>query len=82
MAPPLRIGAARSAQSLLASKPASAAPENDVTGGYQISAWAAYGGAQVQHKRYYVVDSLTGKIVDKHAEAHPCATLRGLSGGT
>jgi hypothetical protein len=55
MAPPLRIGAARSAQSLLASKPASAAPENDVTGGYQISAWAAYGGAQMQHKRYYVV---------------------------
>ena len=55
MAPPLRIGAARSPQSFLASKPASAASENDVIGRYQISAWAAYGGAQMQHKRYYVV---------------------------
>jgi hypothetical protein len=59
------------AQSLLASKPVSAASENDVMGRYQISAWAAYGGALVQHNGYYVVDTLTGKIVDKYAEVHP-----------
>jgi len=59
------------AQSLLASKPASAASENGVIGRYQVSAWAAYGGALVQHNGYYVVDTLTGKIVDKHAEVHP-----------
>jgi hypothetical protein len=58
------------ANSFLASKPASAAPENDVVGRYQMSAWAAYGGALVQHNGYYVVDTLTGKIVDQHAEVH------------
>jgi hypothetical protein len=59
------------AQGLLASKPVLAGSENNVIGRYQISAWAAYGGGLMQHNGYYVVDTVTGKIVDKHAEVHP-----------
>jgi hypothetical protein len=59
------------AQKLLDSKPVFAAPENNATGRYQISSWAAYGGALVHHNGYYVVDTFTGKIVDQHSEMHP-----------
>jgi hypothetical protein len=59
------------AQNLLASKPVLAGSENSVIGRYQISSWASYGGALMQHNGYYVIDTVTGKIVDKHAEVHP-----------
>jgi hypothetical protein len=59
------------AQSLLASKPVLAVSENNAIGRYQISSWAAYGGALIQHNGYYVVDTVTGKIVDKHSEITP-----------
>ncbi len=59
------------AQGLLASKPVLAVSENNAIGRYQISSWAAYGGALMQHNGYYVIDTLTGKIVDRHSEVNP-----------
>lgn len=39
-------------------------------GRYQISSWAAYTGGTTCHYGYYVVDTMSGKIVDKLLEEH------------
>ncbi len=39
-------------------------------GRYQLSSWASYSGAKVHHSGYYVIDTLSGKIVDKGHEIH------------
>ncbi|UCE80087.1 MAG: hypothetical protein JSV13_05515 [Nitrospiraceae bacterium] len=39
-------------------------------GRYQISAWAAQAGARTHHAGYYVLDTVTGKIIDRGAEVH------------
>ncbi len=39
-------------------------------GRYQISAWAAQAGARTHHAGYYVLDTVTGKIIDSGAEVH------------
>lgn len=39
-------------------------------GRYQISAWASYSGARVHHSGYYVLDTVTGKVVDQGHEIH------------
>ncbi|MDA8077552.1 MAG: hypothetical protein M0Z79_01310 [Nitrospiraceae bacterium] len=37
---------------------------------YQISAWAASIGTYGHHAGYFVVDTVTGKVVDKKEEVH------------
>lgn len=39
-------------------------------GRYQIAAWAAQSGARTHHAGYYVLDAVTGKIIDSFAEVH------------
>ncbi len=39
-------------------------------GRYQISAWAAQSGTYMHHSGYYVVDTMTGKVVDEKSEVH------------
>jgi hypothetical protein len=39
---------------------------------YQISAWAATAGLYgIHHSGYYVVDTMTGKVVNEKEETHP-----------
>jgi len=54
----------------LTSKPAQADNTGDAIGKYQISAWAAQSGAYTHHNGYYIVDTVTGKVVDSKAEVH------------
>lgn len=58
------------AHRFFASKPAAAVTGNEEVGRYQISAWAAQAGAMVHHSGYYVLDTTTGKVVAREAEAH------------
>ncbi len=51
----------------LLSRSAMAAGE---TGRYQISAWAAQSGAYMHHSGYYIVDTVTGKVVEGRSEVH------------
>jgi hypothetical protein len=44
--------------------------EQGQIGRYQISAWASYAGAKVHHSGYYVLDTVTGKVVDRGHEIH------------
>lgn len=44
--------------------------EQGQIGRYQISAWASYAGAKVHHSGYYVLDTITGKVVDSGHEIH------------
>lgn len=37
-------------------------------GRYQISAWSAYSGAYIHHSGYYVLDTTTGRVVDRGHE--------------
>jgi len=40
-------------------------------GRYQISAWAAQvGSLGGHHSGYYVLDTITGKVVESHEDAH------------
>lgn len=59
------------AQNIFTTKPALAQrgdPEG--IGRYQISAWAASSGGATHHAGYYVLDTVTGKVVDRKAEVH------------
>jgi len=47
-----------------------AEPPQDELGRYQISAWASYAGERTHHSGYYVLDTVTGKVVDKGHEVH------------
>jgi hypothetical protein len=57
-------------QNLLGSKPVFAVPESSAIGRYQISSWAAHGGGFMIHDGYYVLDTMTGKVVDSHEKIH------------
>ena len=46
------------------------ADKNGEAGRYQISAWASPAGARSHHSGYYIVDTVTGKVVDKKSEVH------------
>lgn len=46
------------------------AEKNGETGRYQISAWAAQTGVGYHHSGYYVLDTVTGKVVDSKSEVH------------
>jgi len=39
-------------------------------GRYQITSWAAQAGAFTHHNGYYIIDTTTGKVVDRKAEVH------------
>jgi hypothetical protein len=39
-------------------------------GRYQISSWASYSGERIHHSGYYVLDTVTGKVVDSEHEIH------------
>lgn len=39
-------------------------------GRYQISSWASYAGGRVHHSGYYILDTVTGKVVDRGHEIH------------
>ncbi len=41
----------------------------EVVGRYQITSWAATTGV-VHHNGYYILDTVTGKVVDKQMEVH------------
>lgn len=47
----------------------SAQPGAEV-GRYQISSWASYSGERVHHSGYYIIDTTTGKVVDRGHEIH------------
>lgn len=54
----------------LSSKPAMANPENGNIGRYQMSSWGAVQLAAPEVKSgYYVVDTVTGKVVQNWIEA-------------
>ena len=51
-------------------RPALAVNDGGGIGRYQISSWAAQSAGNVYHSGYYVVDTVTGKVVDKAADEH------------
>lgn len=55
---------------MLSSRPATAEQANNGINRYQLSAWASSIGTYGHHSGYYVIDSTTGKIVDKHEDVH------------
>lgn len=56
--------------SIFISKPALAISNSNNAGRYQISSWAAQSGRATSFSGYYVLDTVTGKVKDKSAEAH------------
>lgn len=58
------------ASNIITAKSAMAEKGQDQIGRYQVSAWASYSGSRVHHSGYYVVDTVTGKIVEKGHEIH------------
>lgn len=57
-------------QGLFSANTASAEKESEQVGRYQIAAWAARSGQTSHHSGYYVVDTVTGKVVERKAETH------------
>ncbi len=55
---------------IYASKPALAGSEREGIGRYQISSWAAQSGRFTQFNGYYVLDTVTGKVVEQKTEKH------------
>jgi hypothetical protein len=55
---------------VLSSRPATAEQTGGSINRYQISAWASSIGTYGHHSGYYVVDTTTGKLVDKHEDIH------------
>ncbi len=51
-------------------RPAIASPQVEGVNRYQISAWASSIGTYGHHSGYYVIDTVTGKLVDKHEDVH------------
>ena len=49
---------------------AEAEPEAGQVGRYQIAAWGAHSGARVHASGYFVLDTVTGKVVDKGHDIH------------
>ena len=49
---------------------AEAVKKSDEIGRYQISAWAAQVSTGYHHSGYYIVDTVTGKVIDSKSETH------------
>ena len=58
------------ADSFFASKQALAVSGSEEIGRYHISEWAAQAGAIVHHSGYFVLDTVTGKVMRSKAEVH------------
>jgi len=43
---------------------------DEQAGRYQISAWAAQISTGYHHSGYYIVDTVTGKVIESKSEAH------------
>ncbi len=39
-------------------------------GRYQISAWSAQSGSYTHHSGYYIIDTVTGKVIASKSEVH------------
>lgn len=50
--------------------PANAVKGNEEIGRYQVASWAAQSGAYTHHSGYYIIDTITGKVIDSKAEVH------------
>ncbi len=57
-------------QGIFSTNTVMAEKDNEQVGRYQISAWAAQSGRFGHHNGYYVVDTVTGKVVDSKSEVH------------
>jgi hypothetical protein len=57
-------------QNIFVSKQALAIGEGEGMGRYQISSWAAYRGTSITHVGYYVLDTATGRMVEKRDIIH------------
>ncbi|RMG04436.1 MAG: hypothetical protein D6726_03335 [Nitrospirae bacterium] len=44
--------------------------ENSEVGRYQISAWSAQSGSYTHHSGYYILDTITGKVIASKSEVH------------
>jgi hypothetical protein len=55
---------------LFSIRPATAEPQAERVNRYQVSAWASSIGTFGHHSGYYVIDTATGKLFDKHEEVH------------
>ena len=58
------------ANGLFATRPATAEQAANQVNRYQISAWASSIGTYGHHSGYYVVDTTTGKVVNKEEDVH------------
>ncbi len=43
---------------------------NGEIGRYQIAAWSSQSGAYTHHSGYYIIDTVTGKVVASKSEVH------------
>ena len=57
-------------QGLFTAGPARAVRNEGEVGRYQITSWAAHSGGTTHHSGYYVLDTVTGEVVDRVAEVH------------
>jgi hypothetical protein len=58
------------AHRVLIARPALAVDDGKGIGRYQISSWSAFTGGITFHSGYYIVDTVTGKVVETHMDAH------------
>ena len=56
--------------SMFVSQPALAVPENEAVGRYQIAAWGAQLAEGYLRQGYYVLDTVTGKVVGMGGQVH------------
>ncbi len=57
-------------QGIFSTNTVMAEKNNEQVGRYQISAWASQSGRFGHHNGYYIVDTVTGKVVDSKSEVH------------
>jgi hypothetical protein len=55
---------------MFVSQPASAARDNEAIGRYQIATWAAQLAEGYLHEGYYILDTVTGKVVGMRGQDH------------
>jgi len=48
--------------------------KDDVVGRYQITSYGTYSGGTTYQHGYYIVDTVTGKIVDQKEDVHSSAS--------
>lgn len=56
--------------SVFVSQPALAVPENQAVGRYQVAAWGAQLAEGYVREGYYVLDTVTGKVMGMGGQVH------------